>query len=273
MDPETLIILALIGGAAWLYFQGTPVSPTSAQTSPTPTATPLTPAPTPSALTPGTTVAASTAASAGGGTTVSPRSASVPSDQTFLNQVTPADDSKDWINASWEAKYLTLSMMSQMRLSASATDSGCSSFQSSSVTFQQAAGLATTGVTTGISVAATAGSAVAAAAIPFIGIGVGIVGLVMGIFSAHKKKVQEQAQLDCAGVAAANNVLDEIDSALAAGSITPAQAKAGWEAVYSQFQQTVAPMIKDDSSHCNGPCILQHVLRAIVNKYEYIYGV
>lgn len=282
MDPETLIILGLIGGAAWLYFQGSQLSPVSFQSSPTPTTAPLTPGTTiaatspavaAAATSPGTTIPASSAISSGGGTTVAPASSGLPSDQTFLNAVAPPAGVKNWETASWESQFLTLQMMQQMRLDASATDSNCSGFSSTSVTFQQIAGLATTGVTTGISIAAAAGSAVAGAAIPFVGIGVAIAGLVMGIFSAHKKKVQEQAQLDCAGVAATNNALDEIDSALASGSITPSQAQTGWETVYSQFVSTVSPMLKDSSSQCNGPCILKHVLRAIVNKYEYIYGV
>lgn len=270
MDPETLLLLALIGGAAYLYFQGSPSSSVAmppASLTPATTTTPTTTPTTAPALNPGTTIPASSAQAPGGGTTVAPKAASVPSDQTFLNQVAPVDPAgaKDWATASWEAQYLTLSMMQQMRLTASATDSGCSSFSSSNVTFQEASGIGMEGASVAAAFVPVIG--------PFVAIGGAIVGLVQNIFAAHKKKVAEQAQLDCAGVAAANNVLDEIDSALASGSLTPAQAKAGWEAVYSQFQQTVAPMIKDDSSHCNGPCILLHVLRAILNKYEYIYGV
>jgi hypothetical protein len=216
---------------------------------------------------------AATAQSSGGGTTVSPSTAGLPSDQTFLNAVAPIDPAgaKDWQTSTWESQYGTLQMMAQMRLSASSTDN-CSGFSSSNVTFQEVAGLSSTAATTGISIAASAG-AVAASAVPFVGIGVAIVGLVTQIFSAHKKKVQEQAQLDCAMVAAVNNALDEIDSALASGTLTPTQAQQGWETIYTQAQQTVAPMIKDSSSSCNGPCILIHVLRAILNKYEYEYGV
>jgi len=88
------------------------------------------------------------------------------------------------------------------------------------------------GVAAGVGVGAAAGSV-----IPVVGTIVGaIAGLIAGIFaSGHAQAVKgEQAAL-CSAVPSVNAALQQIDSGLASGQITPAQAQSYYSQIGSQF--------------------------------------
>ena len=84
---------------------------------------------------------------------------------------------------------------------------------------------------------AIAAGAAAGSAVPVIGTIIGAIGgLLFGIFGAsHAKAVQAQNVALCNGVPQTNSVLQQIDQALAAGQITPAQAASQYAALGSQF--------------------------------------
>lgn len=90
--------------------------------------------------------------------------------------------------------------------------------------------------------ALTAGAAVAAGAaagsvVPVIGTAVGaIAGLIAGIIGgSHAKAVAAQNSALCNAVPAVNAALQQIDSELATGQITPAQASGYYSQIQSQF--------------------------------------
>lgn len=123
-------------------------------------------------------------------------------------------------------------------------------------------GLALTGLATGLAVAGVA-SAIAAP----ITMGASLlVGLFSSIFSHHAAAVAKERQVICASVPAASDSLKAIDQAVKAGTITPGQGIDALNNLLSSFQQTVAPIIKMDSSHCNAACVWVKQLEAIVIK-------
>lgn len=98
--------------------------------------------------------------------------------------------------------------------------------------------------------ASIAGAAVSA--IPIIGsIISGITSIISVIVGHHSAAVKEQDTLLCQVVPATNSLLQQIDSALAAGSITPAQAEAQYSSFLSQFMSE----LKTDSSYKTGDAL------------------
>lgn len=271
MDPIELFILALVGGAAWLYFgNAAPASATSAQTSPTPTTTPLTSQPsTGTALTPGTTISAA-GTTTGGGTTITKSTTGLPSDSAIAQANAALLPS---MSASAKSKWASAcaQMLGNLQISAADTDN-CSGFSSTNTTFKAITGVGAGAAAAGASVAAGAGI-IASAAVPVIGIAIaGVTALITQIFQHHAQKVQQQAQLDCAGCAAANNAWSEIVNAIASGQFNASQAQQAFEAVNTQFAALVAPMNNSAPGDCNGPCGLTVICRAICTKFELIYG-
>lgn len=117
---------------------------------------------------------------------------------------------------------------------------------------QTALTIAKTGTGIGVSVAGSltsAGLIAGTSAIPVIGT---IVALATGIISMivghHSTAVKEQDQLLCQAVPGVNNLLAQIDAALAGGTITPTQA----EAQYSSFLSQFASEMKSDPSYKSG---------------------
>lgn len=297
-----LIILALLGGAAYLYFTGTSTV--------TPTATPGTVTPltsTTSPLTPGTTVAPvlstagmspmqavaaqaaaaaqavaatgpgtmiSTSSTTGAGTTMNsttPANA-IPSDQQILQaNVPPGQGNK----ASWYTNSTLLAMMASMQMSYN--QASCSGFvPAQSLSLSQVAGLTGSAVGAGSSVAAATGI-IAASAVPIVGIGIAIgsiiVSLVSKVFQHHAAAVKAEQQTLCAAIPAINNALAVINEALSGGSITVAQARTAYESAYSQYVSMTAPVTKDNSGQCDEGCGLKHTLRALISKQELLIGV
>jgi len=291
-----LLILGLLGVAGYLYLAGTPASPTAAQGSPTPVATALltgSVSPTPTLTTgpvsstvPTTAPAPGAVSSPGTAVKLQPLTSSqVPPDSYFINQAIAVYEQGTGLKA--PNKYHTdfVNMVTAAIQSMQITTAGfqgqdnCANVKTPNVSFSQVAQLGGTAATAGFATAGLIGGAgsiaatAAATAIPIIGIGVGIITLVAGIFSHHAQKVKEQAQLDCAAVNACNNAWANMQQAIAAGQLTAAQAYSGFEEIYSQAAQMLASMSNGPhQGTCNNPCNLTLICRAMTNKFEAMYG-
>lgn len=287
MDPVTLLILGLVGGAAYLYFAGAPAVATElptlsstpvAASSPTPTLT------TGSVMSTTPTISAAPVSAASPGTTMSSTpltSSAIPPDSYFLAQGQAAYTQGTGLKS--PNKYFTdfSNMLSAAlaSLTLAPTGDNCSGFSSSNVSFASLTGLAGTGASAGIAAAGIIGGAgsaaagIASVAVPVIGIGVAVASLIIGIFAHHAAKVKEQAQLDCAMTAACNNAWSEIASAIQQGQLTAAQALSAFETTYSQAAALVAPMSNGPKQgDCNNPCNLTLICRVVTNKFEAMYG-
>jgi hypothetical protein len=112
----------------------------------------------------------------------------------------------------------------------------CATYAATSTTAKKAGTLITAGA--GITTAgAIAAGAAAGSVVPVIGTIVGLIGgLFASLFGAsHAKAVAGEQQDICSGVPAANGVLQQIDSALASGSMTAAQAQTAYSQLQTQF--------------------------------------
>lgn len=302
MDPITLLFIALIGGAGYLYFGGAPLTPASPAAQPltsTPAATPSSTmqssAAAPAASIPGAPLATSsspgtvmtvTPATPAAQTPVSISPGSAPADSYFIAQAAAAYSSATGYQPGNKYYNNFLSMLTAMIGSMSMSPNtgntvgtdNCSGFSSTNVTFKQLAATAGTAAETGIGVASIIGGAgsaaagIAAVAIPVIGAVIGIVMLIGQIFAHHAAAVQRQAQYDCAACAAANNAWQQISAALASGQTTLADGYQAFEEVYSQFQQYAGTIANTGQGNCNNPCNLIFICRALTNKFEAQYG-
>lgn len=116
--------------------------------------------------------------------------------------------------------------------------------------------IAATGITTAAFAAATLG-----------------IGTLLGIYAImrahHAAAVQQEQQLGCASIAAANNALSVINQAVQSGAQTPQQAIAALDSLYNDFVSYDGPSIKH--SPCNAGCEAAVILDAIriYQKSEY----
>jgi len=130
---------------------------------------------------------------------------------------------------------------------------------------QMAGGLALTGATIGL----TAGGLVTAAALAPWTMGISaIIGLFPVIFGHHAQAVKKEQSVLCAAVPAANNYLDIIEQAVAAGQATPQEGIAALESLESDFGSQVSAIRHgtDPTSRgeCNAACVMASCLHAIV---------
>jgi hypothetical protein len=124
----------------------------------------------------------------------------------------------------------------------------------------------------GIAVAAGAIAAATGAIIGAVTLGIGaIIGLFPMIFAHHAAAIAREQKIICASVPAANNYLSIIDQALASGAASPQQAIQALQSLLSDFRSTVAPIMKNDSSHCNAACVWVKELTAIVAYKSSVY--
>lgn len=276
MEPIDILVFALIAGGAWLYFHGTPASPTSAQYSPTPVAIAQSAGQAPAGVAPpGTTVALRPLASS-----------AVPPDSFFIDHAVAVYEQGTGLKPSnrFHAGFVKMTTAAIASMQASVTEPGvgrddCAAVSVPNISFSQVAMMGGTAAETGFAAASLIGGAgsaaagIAATAIPIIGIGLGIVSLIAGIFAHHKQKVKQQAQLDCAVVNAVNNAWAQMKQAIAAGKLAAADAYSGFEAIYSQAAQNLASMSNGPHpGQCNNPCNLTLILRAVTDKFEAMYG-
>jgi len=290
-----LFLLLLIGGAAYLTFaQPSAASQQIAQqNSPTPIATALpgaispagSPAPS-SALSPitsgSTSVISSTPAPSGSTSIVSAAPAMpalqsrIPPDSYFVGALQADYAQATGISSGKYFDYITNlaeSCLSSMSLQTGSGDN-CSGYSAPNVGMT-ALGLSQTAADSGLSIAASAGMiAGATAGIATAGIGLAVAA-VAEIFAKHAAKVKAQAQFDCAAVSAANAAFSQIRQAIGQNLLSAQGAYQAFEAVYSGVQQILqsspAPP-NTGAGHCNNPCNLIFVARAVVNKFEAMYG-
>lgn len=288
MDPITLIVLALMGGAAYLYFAGAPAATQLPQLSSTPVAAS---SPTPTlttglATSTGSTISATPVSAAAPGTSTSstPLVGATPPDSYFIAQAQAAYTQGTGLSGSNKYFVNFTSMLTAALASLTLTPTGdnCSGYSTTNVSFSSLTSMIGTGASTGIAAAGIIGGAgsaaagVASVAVPLIGIGVAVTLLIAGIFAHHAQKVKAQAQYDCAMTAACNNAWSEIASAIQQGQLNAAQALQAFEAVYSQavslLTSSPAPPNGPKPGDCNNPCNLILICRAVTNKFEAMYG-
>jgi hypothetical protein len=95
-------------------------------------------------------------------------------------------------------------------------------------------------------------SSAATAAIPIVGAIVAPIMLILGtIFSNHAKAVALQSSVECENVPAANAALQQIQSGVASGTITPQQAASA----YAQLSASFSSAMKSDPSYKTGDAL------------------
>jgi len=142
--------------------------------------------------------------------------------------------------------------------------SGCSNMKPSGATLA-----ATTAVAGGLALKFAGATGPAAPVVAAVG---GALELFSAIFGHHAAAVAKEQSVICAAVPAASDTLTAIDQAVQNGTITPAQGSASLASLLSSFQQTVASIIKMNSSQCNAACIWVKQLKAIVAKKQADYA-
>jgi hypothetical protein len=138
------------------------------------------------------------------------------------------------------------------------------------------------GIVSGGSTAALVLSSAGAAAIkfagatgpaaPFVLLAGGIMQVFGAIFGHHAAKVKQEQQIICAVVQSVNDALSVIDQGVQQGVITPAQAVASLNQLYTDLQQNVRPILKQDSSHCNAACFILAEARGVIGKKKESYA-
>jgi hypothetical protein len=123
-----------------------------------------------------------------------------------------------------------------------------------------AATLALTGVEIGL-VAAHVAMTVLGPLTMGIGTLIGLFGM---FYAHHAAKVAMEQKVVCASVPAANNYLQVIDQAVRTGKVDPQHGISALQSLQSDFANQVAPIMHNDSSHCNAACVWTKQLEAIV---------
>jgi hypothetical protein len=99
----------------------------------------------------------------------------------------------------------------------------------------------------------------------------GILQVFGAIFGHHAAKVKQEQQIICAVVQAVNDSLSVIDQAVQQGVITAGGASGSLDKLYSDLQQNVQPILKQDSSHCNAACFILAEARGVIGKRKEQY--
>jgi hypothetical protein len=99
----------------------------------------------------------------------------------------------------------------------------------------------------------------------------GITALFSTIFNHHAQAVAKEQRVLCASGPAANNYLQIIRQAVQSGAATPQQGIQALQSLLRDYTSTVAPIIKNDSSHCNAACVELKELTAIVAYESSVY--
>ena len=136
---------------------------------------------------------------------------------------------------------------------------------------QSAGGLALNGTSMGLSAAGIT----SVAGIPLAPFTFGIsaiIGLFPLFFAHHAAAVAKEQRIICAAVPAAQNYLQEIETAVQSGKATPEHGIQAMQSLLSDFQSTVAPIIKNDAHHCNAACVWVKELIAIVAYQNSVFA-
>lgn len=125
-------------------------------------------------------------------------------------------------------------------------------------------------VATGASIAGIAGKAVASVA----GEAASVIGLaalpftIWGIFSAHHAQAVAVEQTDlCAVASQVNSVWQNIDAAVASGSMTATQAIS----YLTQLQATVKQFLSQITQDCNAACVSTRAINCVNDFRTYLY--
>jgi hypothetical protein len=112
-------------------------------------------------------------------------------------------------------------------------------------------------------------------AAPFVaaaGAALEVAGAVWGaIFGAHAAAVAKEQQVECAAVPAANDSLLAINQAVQNGTLTPAEGIQALQTLQSQFNSTIASIVKNSASQCNAGCVWMKTMQAIVAELSSQY--
>jgi hypothetical protein len=92
----------------------------------------------------------------------------------------------------------------------------------------------------------------------------GIVGIFSTIMAHHAAAVKKEQNVLCSAVPAANNYLQIIAQAVAAGQATPAQGIQALQSLSSNFDSAVSSIRKMGGSSCNAACIMTEELRGVI---------
>lgn len=144
-------------------------------------------------------------------------------------------------------------------------------------TTENCSGIVSGGSTASLVLSAAGGAAIKFAgstgpAAPFVMAAGGIMEVFGAIFGHHAAKVKQEQQIICAVVQSVNDALSVIDQAVQQGAITPAQAGPSLDKLYSDLQQNVQPILKQDSSHCNAACFILAEARGVIGKRKEQYA-
>lgn len=159
------------------------------------------------------------------------------------------------------------SVLESGQLSASAFSASCTTMPAPSVNlFQTASGLALGTTAAGVGILG-ATHVLPAVAIPVVGIAIAAAGIVISIVDVilahHSAAVREEQQLGCAAIAAWNNSITLIDTAVANGQMTPDAASVGLDHLYSKVSSFLAPSVSH-SPYCSADCEQLIAMHAIV---------
>lgn len=130
-----------------------------------------------------------------------------------------------------------------------------------------------TGGSAAVSWASTAIAAGASGPLAPIVMAVGGIMEVFGaIYAHHAQKVKQEQQIICAVVQAMNDSFSVIDQGVQQGLITPAQAGPSLDQLYSDLQQNVQPILKQDNGDCNAACFELAMARAVIAQKKMYYA-
>ena len=136
---------------------------------------------------------------------------------------------------------------------------------------QIASAVLTTGGGIAMKLASVGGALAATPAAPFILAAAGVAELFGAIFGHHAAKVKQEQQIICAVVQSVNDTLSAMDQLVTSGQVPPQQAMQALDAIYPQIQQSVSPILKQDSSHCNAACFILAEARGVIAKKKAQY--
>jgi hypothetical protein len=99
----------------------------------------------------------------------------------------------------------------------------------------------------------------------------GILQVFGAIFGHHAAKVKQEQQIICAVVQSVNDSLSVIDQAAQQGMITASQASGSLDKLYSDLQQNVQSILKQNASQCNAACFILAEARGVIGKRKEQY--
>jgi hypothetical protein len=180
---------------------------------------------------------------------------------------------RDFQNPTWLSS--AYSQIEAGQFDITAFDPNCGSQAAPNLNlFSTVSGLSLQAATVGTSIATatTALSATTGIALGAATMGVGLIISVIGmIFAHHASAVKQEQQIGCASLAAFNNAMSVISSAVANGQTTPAAAAASLDSLYSSSRSYISPSW-GTSPYCNANCEMSIIAQAMVIYWKAAYA-